>query len=229
MEPTLNDWLFIGEYVKDWRPLEAIRRAGFYDGKFARQEAYRRLQKPAVKKEIQKIQSVMKEKVQLKIDMVIDDIVNVLAADPRELTEVITASCRYCHGINHQYQRTLAEYEKGKFIAMMERKTFDPMGGTGYNPYADPHPDCPECHGLGETIERIKDVRELSPAAAALYMGAERTKNGLKVNMRSKDAAREAAAKFLGMNKETLRVLDGKDVKDMSDEELLKLAQGEKR
>jgi hypothetical protein len=60
-------------------------------------------------------------------------------------------------------------------------------------------------------------------------MGAERTKNGLKVNMRSKDAAREAAAKFLGMNKETLRVLDGKDVKDMSDEELLKLAQGEKR
>lgn len=227
MELTLNDWLFIGEYVKDWKPLDALRRAGFYHGKFGRQEAYRRCQKPGVKAEVEKIRKDMKNRVLLNIDMVIDDITNVLAADPRELYEIITASCRHCHGENFRYQRTQREYEIDQFKADAERKPFNPLGGTGYNPYADPNPDCPECHGRGETLERIRDVRELSPAAASLYMGGERTKNGLKINMRSKDAAREAAAKFLGMNKETLRVLDGKDVKDLSDDELLKLAQGE--
>lgn len=228
MELTLNDWLFVGEYVKDWKPKQALLRAGFYDGKFAANEAYRRMKKPAVALEINRIREEMRRTVQLNTSLVVQDIVNVLAADPRDLYEIINGACRYCHGINHDRQLTRAEMAAEEFEAMLTKKPFHSPGGTGFNPYADPHPDCPECHGRGETIERIKDVRELTPEAAALYMGGERTKHGLKINMRSKDAARQAAALFLGMNKETVRMVDGKDFKEASDDELEAIARGEK-
>lgn len=228
-EPTLNDWLFIGEYVKDWNASAAIKRAGINCGDFARQDAYRRLQKPAVKREIEKIRALTKKKVELNTNLIVDDILNVLTADPRELIEIVTESCRYCHGIGHGYQFTLNEWRRKETEAMFDtsRPRPDPKGGIGFNPNRDPHPDCPECHGAGVPIERLKDVRDLSPAAAALYVGAERTKSGLKVNMRSKDSARDAAAKFLGMNKETHILKDGgKALADMSDAELEALARG---
>jgi phage terminase small subunit len=228
MEPTLNDWLFIGEYVKDWRPGDAMRRAG-YVGDFASQEAYRRLKKPPVKREIENIRASMKNKVQLNTNIIVDDILNVITADPRDLVEIVTESCRYCHGEGHLYQFTQNEYWRKKWDAELKNEPPPhPMGGTGFNPHRDPHPDCPECFGKGIVIERLKDVRDLSPAAAALYMGVERTKSGLKINMRNKDAAREAAARFLGMNKETHILKDGgKALTDMSDEELEALARGE--
>lgn len=227
-ELTLNDWLFIGEYVRDFKPVSAIQRAGFYEGKFASNEAQRILRKPAVMIEIEKVRETFRERLKLNQTKVIEDIVNVLSADPAELIEVFNGACRHCHGENHDYQMTHAEYNSAHFKADAEGKSFNPRGGSGYNPYADPLPNCPQCHGNGVTVERIKDIRDLSPAARALYMGAERTKNGLKINMRSKDAAREAAAKFLGLNKETLRVVDGKNMKDMTDDELEALARGEK-
>lgn len=225
-EPTLNDWLFIGEYVKDWKPSAAMRRAG-YVGNFAGSEANRRLNKPAVKAEIAKIREVIKEKVQLTTNLVAQDIVNVLTADPRDLYEVVQEACRYCHGRDHLYHMTLNEYRRAEFKANAEMKPFNEMGGYGFNPTMDPHPDCPECFGQGITTERIKDVRFLAPEAAALYMGGKRGKHGLEINMRSKDAAREAAARWLGMNKETLKIVDGKDLKNATDEQLEAIARGE--
>lgn len=225
-EPTLNDWLFIGEYVKDWKPGAAMIRAG-YVGKFASNEAYRRLKKPAVANEIEKIRESMRTTVQLTTTMIARDILNVLTADPRDLYEIHQDACRYCHGIGHRYQRTLNEYARDKFAADATGKQFNEQGGPGFNPTMDPHPECPECFGLGVTQERIKDVRFLPPEALALYMGGERTKHGLKVMMRSKDAAREAAARFLGMNKETLKIVDGKDLKNATDEQLEAIARGE--
>lgn len=225
----MNDWLFIGEYVKDWRPGDAVRRAGFYHGEFASQEAYRRLKKPAVKLEVEKMRAMMSQRVELNTNMIVDDILNVLSADPRDLIEIVTESCRHCHGIGHGYHFTLNEWRKKELDCMMTGNPApNPMGGIGFNPLRDPHPDCPECHGQGVVLEKMKDVRFLSPAAAALYMGVERTKSGLKINMRNKDAAREAAARFLGMNKETHILKDGgKALADMSDEELEALARGD--
>jgi len=228
-EPTLNDWLFIGEYVKDWKPSAAMRRAGFYHGDFAGQEAYRRLKKPAVKREIEKIREAAKQKVQLSNSIIVDDILNVLTADPRDLIEIVTESCRYCHGEGHRYQFTQNEWTRLQTAHRWENKPEpDILGGLGFNPNRDPHPGCPECFGNGVVVEKLKDVRDLSPAAAALYIGAERTKHGIKINMRSKDAAREAAARILGMNKETHILKDGgKSLADMTDEQLEALARGE--
>lgn len=223
-EPTMNDWLFIGEYVKDWNATAALRRSGVYVGDFAGSEASRRLNKPSVQAEIEKVRAEIRGKVQLTTTLVAQDIVNVLTADPRDLFEIVTVSCRHCHGVDHLYQRTKGEYNIDKWKADATGKPFDHQGGMGFNPYKDPHPDCPECHGKGNVEERIKDTRFLSPEVAALYMGGKRGKNGLEIVMRSKDAAREAAAKWLGMNKETHIV---KNLGDMSDAELEAIAKGD--
>lgn len=229
MELTVNDWLFIAEYVKDWKPSSALRRAGFYSGKYVSEEAGRRLRKPAVKLEVERLRAELLKQSKLSATAVIDDIAAVLNADVRELYEIFHGACRHCHGEDHAYQMTHGEYKKAEYDAFFSGKPFKPRGEPTFNPYADPHPDCPECFGRGETRERIKDVRDLSPEAAKLYAGGEVTKNGLKIVMRSKDEARRAAALFLGMNKETVRVLDGgKDIKEATDEELEAIARGEK-
>ena len=225
-EMTVNDWLFLGELVIDWNATRALRRTGIYTGAHIWQEAARRFNKPAVQAEIQRVQAEIRGRVELNIQLVTQDIVNVLSADPRELVELITLACRHCHGVEHRYQRTIGEYRVDMSKAQISGQPFSEMGGYGFDPHLGPADDCPECFGKGVVEERLKDTRFLSPAAAALYMGAKRGKHGIEVGMRSKDAARQQAALFLGMNKETLKVLS-KDMKDMTDEELLLMAKGD--
>ncbi len=122
---------------------------------------------------------------------------------------------------DHLYQRTLNEYRRDQDEAMFAKppKPFNQMGGVGFKARREPNVDCPECEGEGEPYERIKDTRELTPEQAALYIGVEKTKYGTKINMRSKDAAREAAAKYLGMNKEIID-LNVKKESEMTDAQL---------
>lgn len=221
---SMDEWLFIAEYMKDGKPQDAIVRAG-YSGKFAREEGYRVLRRARVQREIKKLQESIREKLQSNTNAVISDIMAVLAADPRDLYEIRQASCRHCHGEEHRYQRTLNEYRSDEFKCDVQGKYFDPMGGIGYNPNQDPHPDCPECFGKGIMVEEIKDVRTLTAEQAVLYMGGERTKYGLKIQMRSKDAAREAAARYLGMNKETINHNIKKET-EMTDAELEAIVRG---
>lgn len=227
-ELSMNDWLFLAELVVDWNAAKALRRSGVYTGPYIWQEASRYFNKPGVQAEIAKIKDDIRGRVELNIQFVTQDIVNVLQADPRELVELVTLACRYCHGVEHRYQRTVGEYRQDEFKARISGEKFEEQGGTGFNPHVGPNDDCPECFGKGVVEERLKDTRFLSPAAAALYMGAKRGKHGIEVNMRSKDAARQQAALFLGMNKETLKLVDGKDMKELTDEQLERLARGEK-
>ncbi len=221
---SIQEWQFVAEYMIDAKPGEAIKRAG-YVGDFAREEGARLLRLARVRREIDKIQKECQARLQLNTNVVISDILNVLTADPRELYNIRHAACRYCYGEDHLYQRTIGEYRRDEFEANAKVKWFDPQGGPGFNPTKDPHPDCPECFGKGELVEEIKDLRELTPEQVALYVGGERTRNGLKLVMRSKDAAREAAARYLGMNKETVNVTH--KLSEKSDEELERIARGE--
>ena len=56
-----------------------------------------------------------------------------------------------------------------------------------------------QCGGDGFSRVALADTRRLSPAAAALYAGAEQTKYGLKVHMHDKLAAMEKLFKHLGL------------------------------
>jgi len=45
----------------------------------------------------------------------------------------------------------------------------------------------------------IVDTRKIKGSAKVLYAGAERTRNGIKITMRDKDAAVSNLARYLGM------------------------------
>lgn len=194
------EWTFVSEWLTDRNGTKAARRSG-YSGPYGRAEGAKLLAKPEIQYEINQLLAGVEiiSKPKLSATEVIDDIAKVLRADPRDLIEHWTGACRFCYGYEHRYHRTLNEYRDAQC-----KKDFDQQGGTGFNPRREPNDDCPECFGEGEPYERIKDTRELTKDQAALYLGVERTKYGIKLLMRSKDAARESAARILGMNKETI-------------------------
>lgn len=216
----MDEWMFVGEYVQDWDGTKAIKRAG-YVGKYATQTAYETLKRPHVRAEVEKVRAAVKSKVMLDIQSVVDDIERTLKADPRELVTVSVGSCRYCHGYNHLYMYTPAEWS-----AAAAKGVTDMAGGIGYRKTSDPHPDCPECDGQGVEYVALADLRNMSAEAATLYAGAKQGKHGIEIMMRSKDAAREAAARFLGMNKQTIDLMVGKKAKDLGDDDLATIAAG---
>lgn len=137
---------------------------------------------------------------------------NLATADARDLIDFCVGSCRYCWGEGHLYQRTPREVREAFASHVVTCAAagkpdpsglrFDPQGGAGYNLTRAPHPACPECYGLGEGYERIKDTRSLSPKAALLYAGVHRTRDGLRVLTRSQDKAAELMAKHQGLFRE---------------------------
>ncbi len=119
---------------------------------------------------------------------VIDRVYGAAMADPRELAEVVYRCCRYCWGEGFKYQMTPNQMEQRKVrhqqeiaLAKAEKRAapeFDPLGGIGYDQTRDPHPECPECNGVGVRTEIINDTRHLSPGAVGLYGGFKVNKDG---------------------------------------------------
>jgi hypothetical protein len=205
--------LFCREYVRDWNASRAYVAAGFSPNG-AGQSAHTLLKSPEVADWIEKHKAQITAKIDLKVEDVVRAITEVITADPRELTETRIGACRYCHGLDHQYQRTPQEFRD--HVAAWERRENTPgkatgqplniQGGDGYKRFVEPHPECPECEGQGIAHTIIKDTRKLSASAARLYAGVKQGKHGIEVLTQSKDKAIEQAAKYLGMNKEQVLV-----------------------
>ena len=123
--------------------------------------------------------------------------------DANELVEYKRDSCRYCHGIDHLYQYTPAEYKNAKQQAEADKCEFDDAGGVGFDPRREPHPDCPECHGEGKGRVMFKDSRNLSPAGLAIYAGAKVGKDGIEIKMASQEKARETLGRVLKLYEDT--------------------------
>jgi phage terminase small subunit len=191
---------FCLEMLIDDNGAAAARRAG-YSARRAKQMANELLAMPAIQARLAELRAERKKRLELEADDVLRELWTMAKADPRELIEYRVGACRYCHGTSHLYQRTpreraeaFAEWEKKK-----EPPTFDELGGVGYNRNAAPHPDCPECNGLGEGFTIVKDQRNVSPAAARLLAGVKETKEGIEVKMHDPQAALVSVGKHLGM------------------------------
>jgi hypothetical protein len=235
---TTDDWIFIGNYVEHWDGYKAVIDAG-YVGKYPRQRAYDILKKPEVREEVERIRNKMINKIKsVSSSVVIDDALAVLTADPLDLVEHKDGACRFCHGKDHLYHFTCGEMsaDKRRYAKsddwLVHQIPYDPAGGTGYDRYADPHPDCPECNGHGIPYMVIRDSRTIPPAARKLIAGYKKTKTGVEVIMRSQDAARDALAKYLGLNKDaagstTVNVNVNGNLGNLTDEQLEKIARGE--
>lgn len=142
--------------------------------------------------------------------------------DVSELSEYRRECCRYCYGIDHQYQFTGGEMRRAREQHVKDEQAreieckmagipftpteFNELGGTGFNPKLAPVEDCPECFGDGVGREILKDTRNLSPAAAALFDGVEVTKDGIKVKHRNRDKALGEYAKIVKLYEDSSTV-----------------------
>lgn len=173
---------------------------------------HRLLQKAEIQALIAEEREKIAERARISQADVLKRLIEIATADANELIEYRRTCCRYCHGIDHQYQwRDEAEYKRAvqqaELAALHESQHGKPIkidvpgteGGFGYDPQAEPHPDCPECHGEGHGRAHIHDTRKLSPQARKLYRGVKITKLGIEVLMADQDAALRTIAHHLGM------------------------------
>lgn len=182
---------------------------GNMDKSVAAAAASRLRKNPEVKHLIGVVTEARLKKLELSAEDVLRDLFHVATTDTNEIIEWRIGACRYCHGFNHEYQRTRAEFARDLEAYMTEHAEDDPLGmrfrvrgGDGYMRTRRPVPECPECCGEGVGREYMHDTRDLGPGARTLYAGVQRTKGGFKALMRDKDRSIELAAKHLGIAKE---------------------------
>ena len=225
---------FVREYVKDWNATQAAIRAGYSEAS-AGVIGCENLLKPNIKAAIERRQSEIAALAEVDAALVVRELYDIATADPRELVSVYRDSCRYCHGIDHQYQWTPAEYAAAFDKAMKEAKAAPELqGGIGYKAALDPHADCPECQGRGVETLVVSDTRKLTGKAAKLYAGAQQTKDGVRSLARDQNAALMALGRYLGMFSDRvqlsgpgggpLQVQAAMIVQEMSMEQLMAIA-----
>lgn len=174
-------------------------------------EASRLMKDPRIIAEVERWQKQLRDKLELSVADIVKELTLVATADSRELSEYRIGCCRYCHGDGFKYQRTPAEFDRDLAAHIRNRQAekrpddmgleFDIQGGVGFNGKRPPNEDCPECFGDGIGYEVFKDTRNLSPAAARLFQGVKRTRDGLEIKQRSADDAIKLAGQHLGMFK----------------------------
>lgn len=201
---------FVLEYSVDWNGKAAAMRVGVADGSAA-QAAYRWLCNPEVAAAIEERKKDLAAAAGLSVEWVLRQWKEVAEADPSELIWMELQCCRYCHGLNHQFQWTEFEYKNAVAAAAahvcgakceqpcVKRIPPLPNGGFGFDPHQAPAPDCPQCHGDGEEKVSLADTRRLKGPARRLYAGIKTTQHGIEVKMRDQDLARDNIAKYLGM------------------------------
>jgi phage terminase small subunit len=193
---------FVREYCVDFNASQAYIRAG-YSAQDANVNSSLLMANHSVKAAIERRLDQIAAMADLDVTLIVKELVDVATADPRELVSVHHDSCRYCHGLEHKYLWTPAEYRAALDEALNEGKPApDPAGGIGFNPTLKPHPECPECHGRGVETVIVTDTRKLSGKAAKLYAGAMKTKDGIKVLAREQTAAVDRLCRILGAYKD---------------------------
>lgn len=194
---------FADLYATCMCPRTAALEAG-YSITTARTKAYQwvscREHKPWLYDYIQGLLEEKRGKFNVTTQQVLHRLWLIASADPNELIELRRVNCRYCNGVDFEYQWREREYLKAVKAAERGREGLpDYAGGFGYDDTLDPVPECPECRGEG--VERVipKDTRNLSPSGRALFAGIEKTAQGLKVKTHDQLAALDKIGKHLGM------------------------------
>ena len=143
---------------------------------------------------------------------------DIATADLTQIVSVRRCNCRWCWGLNHEYQRTDWELDRdlNRFLATNRKGlTFNQMGGGGFNKWRDPNPDCPICYGEGEEVGHIKDFRKLSARERNLIAGVKFGTSGAveEIRFHSKLDAIAIFAKIDGMvtEKKIVRILEASE------------------
>lgn len=229
---TPKELAFVAEYLRCENASEAYRKSHHYKGDNANVLGPRLLAKAGIQAEIARRTAKKLEKMGLKADDVVERLTRIALADTTELSEHRVGSCRYCHGIDHEFQwRSQREFREALLAAKLKlpkkpsKNERDALpsdeGGFGYDQTRAPNPKCPECNGLGMPFIRFADTTKLSPDAKLLFEAVEQTNTGLKLKITDRAKALDTLARHLGVLKEKVE-------HDLSDglAELLRGAQG---
>ncbi|WP_323785758.1 terminase small subunit [Thalassovita sp.] len=208
---------FVLAYLKDPNAKQAAIEAG-YSPKTAKQQGSRLLTNVDLQRAIARGRKEAEKAAMLSVEDVAVRWAKIATVDATELVEHRIGACRYCHGIDNDFQwKTEREFrealqsvayelfaEDDLRAAAIARTIIDhrlpnDLGGYGYRITVDPNPDCPECSGLGVEYTRIADTRTMSPEARILFDGIEETRQGKKIKLQDRSKALDSLAKHLGM------------------------------
>jgi hypothetical protein len=235
---------FVDEYLVDLNAWQASIRAGLSGS-----SAYTLLRNQEVLGAIRERRALIDSERSVKgAAHVLNKLWDIETADPRDLVEIWKVPCRFCWGVNGQYQFTRTEAhrrmqahelglagkplealfpcgraEAAAWHAGSAELALDPQGGDGYTSNRDPNPTCTECGGDGVTIQHVTDTRKLTAGGRALYRGVKVTKEGhFEVLMADQALARDMLARHYGVAIERKRLLVRKlNPDDLTDEELV--------
>lgn len=172
-DPNLTDrqQRFVEEYLVDLCGAAAARRAG-YGLAAPHKQANRLMQMPKIREAIDQRMKDRAERLEITQDWVVEQWRRIVEADPRELVQYVRVPCEECW----------------------------PEGVVpGPDEDAEPNPDCMHCHGNGKGRIMVADTRDMSENARALFAGVQVGKDGIRVNMHSKEQALANLARHLGM------------------------------
>ena len=188
----------------DFNAAQAAIRAG-YAPTYAGQYGHNLLKEAGIAERIEIRKQELAAAAAITPEWVLSQWLKLATADPNELSQVRRVNCRYCHGFDHQYKWTPAEYADAVNAALDAKPPREPpcgYGGLDFDHNADPHPDCPECAGEGVEVVKVSDTRKLTPQGKGLFAGVKQTKDGIQVLVRDQDAALANISRFLGMSVE---------------------------
>lgn len=154
---------------------------------------------------------------QFQVVEMIHDLMDIIRADPNELTRQLVVNCRHCHGDDYAYQWDGAEYALAceavdRANVALVAKNIPPRdmpacpGGFGWNPHGDINPMCPNCMGAGVQHTILSDTTKLSPQARKLFKGVKMTKTGPEILMHDQHAARDMLNRLAGAYKDSLAI-----------------------
>lgn len=207
---TPRDWLdhgvphserrerFCGEFVQSGGDGARAFRMAFVCDSTANMIAIRReveklLKDPAIKQRIVEMRDAAYLASQIDARQLLQDMVDMLRADPNEIVSVRRTCCRHCWGIGYKYQfATIAEWQK--------TPSADCTGGFGYDAKREPNATCPNCYGEGHAAVHITDSRQLSPGARKLFKSAKQDRYGaITVEMHDQQEVRRDLMKVMGL------------------------------
>lgn len=221
--------IFVREYMIDWNATKAVIRAGLSPNR-AGKRGWELLQKPAVRNRIHELAAARAKRLGIEADDLTRMWAAMLEADVNEFVSIEHVCCHFCYGKDFEYQYTPQELKaaKEKWEVRRVREVKAGMDDPGpfpeytngwYNPYQPPNPECPNCHGRGSYQRVLKDTRDLSPAARALFMGVEEFQGDLNVKLINKEKVHEWLAKAVGVWKEKEKEIETKSaIPEMLDE-----------
>ncbi|RZG74744.1 terminase small subunit [Acinetobacter sp. WCHAc060025] len=201
------------EYLKCLNIAKSGELAGYAD----KSTSWRAWSHPEVQERINFLKAERAKELHIEQVDVLSRLWSVATADPRELVKHKVVNCRFCWGVDHQYQwRDEEEFETAMQQAIAEEKAIQQDmpeyqatyptddGGYGFKRTKPPHPECIKCDGEGKGYIHIEDTSTLSESARLLYAGAKQTKEGVEIKMHDQMTALKLVGQHIGMFKDKI-------------------------